>query len=56
MIQNTVITEKLKAKTEGNQELYEFMENLLEVEIQGKNYKKFYDTEINKVLEKRGKK
>ncbi len=56
MIQNTVITEKLKKKTKGDKDLYEFIENLLEIEIQGKNFKKVYDAEINKMIEKRGSK
>lgn len=56
MIQNTVITEKLKNKTNGDDVLYEFINNLLELEIQGKNYKKPYDKEIDSVLKKRGNK
>jgi len=53
MIQNTEIFEKLHEKTSGDDVLKTFITNLLEIESEGKNYRKHYDNEINGAIKKR---
>lgn len=52
MIQNIAITEKLEKKTEKDHILREFIYDIVDNEVQGKNYKKYYETAIKKALEK----
>ncbi len=53
MILNTSITEKIEDKTKNDPVLKKYIENLIEVEKQGKNYKKQYEIELNKAIKER---
>lgn len=53
MILNTAITDKLNEKTKEDLVLRRFVSNLIEIECQGKNYKKQYENEVNKAVKER---
>ncbi len=48
MIQNSLILEKLNAKTDGNEKMREFIKNVLTNEAEGKQYNKYFRAEIEK--------
>lgn len=48
MIQNPTILEKLKKKTVGDPQMFDFLSSILENESEGKQYSKFFKTQIEK--------
>ena len=52
MIQNPSIENKLKSKTDNTPIIRSFLEALIEIEVKGKNYKKYYEAEIQKAIKK----
>ena len=55
MIQNPTILEKLEKKTQGDKTMRQFIEKIMENEAAGKQYGKFYRTEIEKSAKERRK-
>lgn len=53
MMQNPTIEQKLKEKTKENPELYEFVSQIFELEVAGKQFSKFYENEIKKIVQQR---
>lgn len=57
MIQNPTILEKLKVKTQGDEVMHKFILDIMTNESEGKQYSKFFRSEIEecaKIREKKG--
>lgn len=50
MIKNKRILEKLKEKTPEQPQMYNFLEDIFEVESEGKQYSTFYKESITKYI------
>lgn len=53
MIQNPTILEKLAEKTEGDNIMRQFILSIMTNESEGKQFRKFYTSEIEKCANKR---